>query len=132
MNNIIPTSTSAIKTIGKIMPEMNNIFDGFATRVPVADCSFIEIVAQTTKKTNKKEINAAFADYAKNSLKDYLAYCDEPIVSSDINNSKYSAIFDALSTKVIGDDFIQILAWYDNETGYAARLIDLIKYISKF
>ena len=130
MNNIIPTSTSAIKTIGKIMPEMNTIFDGFATRVPVADCSFIEIVAQTTKKTNKEEINTAFADYAKNSLKGYLAYCDEPIVSSDINNSKYSAIFDALSTKVIGEDFIQILAWYDNETGYAARLIDLIKYIS--
>ncbi len=130
INNIIPTTTSAIKTIEYVMPEMKNIIDGFATRVPVADCSFIELVAQIATKVNREDINKAFLQYAGSSLRDYLAYCTDPIVSSDVNNSMYSAVFDSLSTKMIGDDFIQIIAWYDNETGYAARIIDLIKYIA--
>lgn len=130
INNIIPTTTSAIKTIHLLFPEMKEIFDGFATRVPVADCSFVEFTAQLGKNVSKQEINDAFKHYADNELKNYLEYCDDPIVSSDINNNYHSAIFDSLATKVIGGDLIQILAWYDNECGYSARIVDLIKYIS--
>jgi glyceraldehyde 3-phosphate dehydrogenase len=109
---------------------MKSIIDGFATRVPVADCSFVELVAQLATKVHREQVNKTFLHYAESSLKNYLEYCTDPIVSSDVNNSMFSAIFDSLSTKIIGDDFIQIIAWYDNETGYAARIIDLIQYIS--
>ncbi|MDD2636453.1 MAG: type I glyceraldehyde-3-phosphate dehydrogenase [Bacteroidales bacterium] len=131
LNNIVPTSTSAIKSIKLIFPEIADCFDGFATRVPVAYCSFVEFTAQINKKVTVDELNAVFEKYSKNELKNYLEYCEDPIVSSDVKANTHSAIFDALSTKVIGGDFIQILAWYDNESGYSARIIDLIKYISK-
>lgn len=130
-NNIIPTTSSAIKTTKIIFPELENIFDGFATRVPVADCSFVELTAQIGRNSSVEEINDVFFKYAANSLKSYLEYCVDPIVSSDVNNNFHSAVFDSLATKVIGGDYIQILAWYDNECGYSARIVDLIKYISK-
>lgn len=131
LNNIVPTSTSAIKSIKLIFPELADCFDGFATRVPVAYCSFVELTAQINKKVTTDELNSVFKKYAENELKNYLEYCSDPIVSSDVKANTHSAVFDALSTKVIGGDFIQILAWYDNESGYSARIIDLIKYISK-
>lgn len=130
LNNIIPTTTSAIGAIEIIFPRLSGSFDGFATRVPVADCSFVELYIHLNKVTNAVEINKAFLNYANSTLKKYLEYCSDPIVSSDINNNTHSAIFDALSTKTVGGDLVQILAWYDNETGYSARIIDLIKYIS--
>ncbi len=131
LNNIIPTSTSAIKSIKLIFPEIADCFDGFATRVPIAYCSFVEFTAQINKKVTTNELNSVIKRYSENELKNYLEYCNDPIVSSDVKGNTHSAIFDALSTKVIGGDFIQLLAWYDNESGYSARIIDLIKYISK-
>lgn len=130
MNNIIPTTTSAIKTTQLVFPEMKDLFEGFATRVPVADCSFVELTAQINKKVTVEEINQAYKKYADGELNQYLEFCKDPIVSSDITNNRYSAIFDALSTKVLAGDLIQILAWYDNESGYSSRIIDLIKFIS--
>jgi glyceraldehyde 3-phosphate dehydrogenase len=130
IKNIIPTTTSAIKTTQLIFPEMKNNFDGFATRVPVVDCSFVELIAQLDKNVSVQDINNAFKKYAKSDLEKYLEYCIDPIVSSDISNNYHSAIFDSLATKVLGNDLIQILAWYDNESGYSARIVDLIKYIS--
>ena len=130
MNNIIPTTSSAIKNIPVIMPDMKNIFDGFATRVPVADCSFVELTAQLCKDVSVKTINDTFMEYAQKQLKGYLEYCVDPIVSSDINNNFHSAIFDSLSTKILVNDLIQIIAWYDNEYGYSSRIIDLIQYIA--
>ena len=130
-NNIIPTTTSAIKTTPLVMPDMENIFDGFATRVPVADCSFVELTAQLAKNVTVQSTNRVFQKYAENQLKNYLEYCADPIVSSDITNNFHSAVFDSLATKVLLDDLIQIIAWYDNESGYSARIIDLIKYILK-
>lgn len=128
-NNIIPTTSSAIKTIHKIFPDFKNSFNGFATRVPIADCSFAELTAQTIKDVSIDSINNAFKKYSENNLKSYLEYCNEPIVSSDITNNTNSAIFDSLMTKVIDKKNIQIIAWYDNEYGYSSRIIDLIKYI---
>lgn len=128
--NIIPTSTSAVKTTQIIFPEMKGKFDGFATRVPVVDCSFVELTAQLSKNVTVQDINNAFKKYAEAELKNYLEYCVDPIVSSDVSNSPHSAIFDSLATKVLVGDMIQILAWYDNESGYSSRIIDLIRYIS--
>ncbi|HOT89798.1 MAG TPA: type I glyceraldehyde-3-phosphate dehydrogenase, partial [Bacteroidales bacterium] len=75
--------------------------------------------------------NNTFLNYAQNQLKGYLEYTTDPIVSSDITNNLNSAVFDALSTKILGSDFIQIIGWYDNESGYSARIIDLIKFLAK-
>ncbi|MEG2071075.1 MAG: type I glyceraldehyde-3-phosphate dehydrogenase, partial [Bacteroidales bacterium] len=130
INNIIPTTSSAIKTVQLVLPDMKQVFDGFATRVPVADCSFVELTALLHHEVTPRDIKDAFLKYADGNLKNYLEYCEDPIVSSDINNNSHSAIFDALSTKVIGGNFVQILAWYDNEYGYSSRIVDLIKYIS--
>lgn len=131
INNIIPTTTSAIGVVEKIIPKLDGKFDGFATRVPVADCSFVELTAQLESKTTVEEINDAFRQAAQGNLKPYLAFTSDPIVSSDIQSESHSAIFDALCTKVLGGDFIQILAWYDNESGYSHRILDLIQLISK-
>lgn len=131
INNIIPTTTSAISAVEKIIPQLKGKFDGFATRVPIADCSFVELNAQLLKKTTVDEINHAFRQSSLGNLKPYLAFTSDPIVSSDIQSESHSAIFDALSTKVLGGDFIQILAWYDNESGYSNRIVDLINLIIK-
>lgn len=129
INNIIPTTSSAVSSTKLVLPEMEHIFDGFATRVPIADCSFVEIVAQLKRKCSVKEINDTFKLNADNRYKNILEYTDAPIVSSDVTNNKHSAILDALSTKVLPHNLIQIIAWYDNECGYSARIIDLINYI---
>jgi glyceraldehyde 3-phosphate dehydrogenase len=126
VSNIIPTTTSAIRTLPLVMPEMTNIFDGFATRVPVTDGSFVEIIAELGCFVNPRVINDAFKTASSNRLKGFLGYCADPIVSSDVIGNPHSAIFDALCTKVIGGNLVQVLAWYDNESGYANRIIDLI------
>lgn len=131
MNNIIPTTSSALRMIPLVMPELKNKFDGFATRVPVGNCSFVELTAQVAKNITVEKINLAFQKQAENALKKYLEYCTDPIVSSDVNDNLHSAIYDSLSTKVLGKDLVQLISWYDNEMAYSARIIDLIKYVSK-
>lgn len=130
ISNIIPTTSSAVKTTQLVMPEMRGIFDGFATRVPIPDCSFVELTAELKSSASVGKINEAFLHYAKNELKNYLEYTEDPIVSSDMTNNPHSAVHDALATRVLGGDLIQILGWYDNEFAYSTRIIDLIKYIS--
>ena len=132
MANIIPTTSSAIRSVHLIMPEMKNIFDGFATRVPVADCSFVELTAELHETVTAHDLRKTFHTAAQGPLLPYLEYTEDPIVSSDVTNNTHSAIFDALATKVIGGNFIQILAWYDNECGYSSRIIDLLKYIQHY
>lgn len=128
MANIIPTTSSAVRTTRLVIPEMADIFDGFATRVPVADCSFVELTAELHRQVTTRDIKDAFLRHANGDLKPYLEYTEDPIVSSDVTNNPHSAIFDAMATKVIGGNFIQLLVWYDNEYGYSSRIIDLIKY----
>lgn len=129
VGNIIPTTTSAIRTLPLVMPEMARIFDGYATRVPVTDGSFVELTAELGAQVNPRIINDAFMLASRERLFPYLAYSNEPLVSSDIIGDPHSAVFDSLSTRVIGGNFIQVLAWYDNEFGYASRIIDLIRYL---
>ena len=127
--NIIPTTSSAVRSVCLVMPEMRHRFDGFATRVPVPDGSFVELTAHLKKKVNPEIIRSTFRSASEHRLKDLLEYSEDHLVSSDIINNPHSAVFDALSTKVIDQDFVQLLAWYDNESGYSNRILDVIKYI---
>ncbi len=127
----IPTTTGAAKAVGLVMPELKGKIDGIAIRVPTPNVSVVDLVAVLQKKTNDKEINEAFKKAASGALKGILEYTDEPLVSVDFMSNPHSAIVDGLSTKVIGENLVKVLAWYDNEWGYSCRLRDLIKYISR-
>ena len=124
--SIIPTKTGAAKAIGLVIPELEGKLDGFAVRVPTPDGSLVDLTCELAKKTTKEEINAAMKAAAEGPMKGVLEYTDEPIVSQDIVGNTHSAIFDSLLTKVMGGNFIKIIAWYDNENGYSNRMADLV------
>jgi len=124
--SIIPTKTGAAKAIGLVIPELEGKLDGFAVRVPTPDGSLVDLTCELAKKTTKEEINAAMKAAAEGPMKGVLEYTDEPIVSVDIVGNTHSAIFDSLLTKVMGGNFIKIIAWYDNENGYSNRMADLV------
>jgi glyceraldehyde 3-phosphate dehydrogenase len=122
--NIIPTTTGAARAIALVIPELKGKLDGFAMRVPVPTGSATDLTVQLGRETTKDEINAAFKKAAEGSLKGYLEYTEDPIVSSDIVTSPASCTFDAGLTTVQGDQ-AKIVGWYDNEWGYSNRLVDL-------
>ena len=122
--NIIPTSTGAAKAITEVMPELDGKLDAMAFRVPVPDVSLIDLVVNLERETTVDEINAAFKTASDGSMKGILGYSDEPLVSTDYIHCPYSAVFDSLETRVMGD-MAKVLAWYDNEWGYSSRLGDL-------
>ena len=125
--NIIPTTTGAARAVGKVLPALEGRLDGIAMRVPVPDGSTVDLVAELEREVTVEAINAAMREAAaKPPLKDVLQYTEEPIVSSDIIQNAHSAVFDGLSTRVLGGNFVKVLAWYDNEWGYASRVVDLI------
>ncbi|MCJ7644613.1 MAG: type I glyceraldehyde-3-phosphate dehydrogenase, partial [Candidatus Aminicenantes bacterium] len=127
----IPTTTGAAKAVGLVLPELKGKIDGIAIRVPTPNVSIVDLVAVLKSKVTAEEVNAAFVRVSEGELKGILAYTDEPLVSVDFMSNPNSAIVDGLSTKVIGDNLIKVLAWYDNEWGYSCRLVDLVKYIYK-
>jgi len=129
--NVIPTTTGAARAVGKVYAELNGKLDGMAMRVPVPDGSTVDLVAELKTKTTPKEINEAMKEAAeKPPLAGILAYCEDPIVSSDIIQDAHSATFDALLTRVLGGNFVKVVAWYDNEWGYSCRVVDLIGKIA--
>jgi glyceraldehyde 3-phosphate dehydrogenase len=126
--NIIPTTTGAAKAVGKVMPELDGKLDGIAMRVPVPNGSTVDLVAEVEKSASVEAINAAMKKASENgSLKGILSYSTEAIVSSDIITTPFSAIFDAPSTRVLGNDLVKVVAWYDNEWGYSCRVVDLME-----
>jgi glyceraldehyde 3-phosphate dehydrogenase len=127
----IPTTTGAAKAVGLVLPELKGKIDGIAIRVPTPDVSLVDFVAIVTKPVDEKSVNSALKAAAEGSLKGILQYTAEPLVSVDFLHNSHSAIVDGLSTKVIGGNFVKVLAWYDNEWGYSCRLRDLIKFISR-
>lgn len=129
--NIIPTTTGAAYAVGLVMPELKGKIDGLALRVPVPDVSIVDLTAILKKNVTKEEINAAFKKAAENSLKGILEYTEDPIVSSDVIHSTYSAVFDAQSTMVLEKNFVKVLAWYDNEWGFSCRMVEQIEAIGK-
>jgi len=131
MLSIIPTTTGAASAIGEVIPELKGKLDGIAMRVPVADASVVDLVVEVEKNATRKEINKSFKSASKNELKGILQYTEEPLVSVDVIGNPHSAIFDALSTNVIVDKLVKVLAWYDNEWGYSCRLVDLLESMGK-
>jgi glyceraldehyde 3-phosphate dehydrogenase len=123
--SMIPTSTGAAKAIGLVLPELKGKLDGYAMRVPTPDVSAVDLSVELAKPTDEASINAAIQSAAQGQLKGILEYCDEPLVSVDFTGNPHSSIFDAKSTKVMGGTFAKVLAWYDNEMGYASRCADL-------
>jgi glyceraldehyde 3-phosphate dehydrogenase len=128
--NIIPTTTGAARAVGKVIPSLNGKLDGMAMRVPVADGSIVDLVAELSKNTSVDEINAAMKAAADGPMKGILEYCEDPIVSSDVIDNPHSSIFDSLATTVMDGNFIKVLSWYDNEWGYSMRTIDLVKKVA--
>jgi glyceraldehyde 3-phosphate dehydrogenase len=128
--SIIPTSTGAAKAISLVIPELKGKLDGFAMRVPVPTGSATDLTVELAKEVSVAEINAAIKKASEGSLKGYLTYTEDPIVSADIVTDPASCIFDAGLTKAIGTQ-VKVVGWYDNEWGYSNRLVDLIQYIGK-
>lgn len=128
--NIIPASTGAAKAVALCIPEVKGKLTGMAMRVPTADVSVVDLTVRLSKKTTYEEICQAMKKASEGQMKGILAYCDEPLVSSDFISSTYSAIFDKDAGIALNDKFYKIIAWYDNEMGYACRVVDLLEYIA--
>jgi len=127
--SIVPTTTGAAIATTKVLPQLKGKMDGLAMRVPVVDGSIIDFVAQTEKPVTVEKVNQAFREAAESEMKGILGVTDEELVSADIVDSTYSALVDAQSTMTLGDRTVKVLAWYDNEWGYARRVADLAEYM---
>jgi glyceraldehyde 3-phosphate dehydrogenase len=128
--SIIPTTTGAAKATSLVIPEVKGKIDGVALRVPTPDVSVVALTCVVQKATSADEVNAAFREAAKSGpLKDILVVSDEPLVSVDYIGSLQSSTIDALSTNVVGGTLVNVTSWYDNEMGYSARCVDLLKYV---
>lgn len=128
--SIVPTTTGAAKALTKIFPEMDGKIGGSGIRVPVPDGSLTDITCYVKKEVSIEQINAAFKNSAKTSLKGILDYTEDPIVSVDILGNRNSCLFDAQLTSVIGK-MVKVVGWYDNEIGYSSRIIDLILLLKR-
>jgi len=129
--NIIPTTTGAAKAVSLVIPELKGKFDGFALRVPTPTVSIIDFVAETEKNATVQDVNGALLEASDGYLVDIMDYTEEPLVSMDFKGDPHSSIVDGLSTMVIGDNLVKVIAWYDNEWGYACRVADLTNYMAE-
>ena len=127
--SMIPTSTGAARAIGLVIPELKGKLDGFAIRVPTPNVSIVDLTCSMLKKLSVEEVNAAFKEAAEGKLKGILGFTMDPVVSSDFNHCTLSSVVDGQSTKVISDNFIKVLSWYDNEWAYSNRIVDLCEYM---
>ncbi len=127
----IPTTTGAAKAVGLVLPELKGKIDGIAIRIPTANVSLVDLVALLKKNATADEVNLAFKAASEGELKGILQYTEEPLVSVDFMTNPHSSIVDAEFTRVIADNMVKVLAWYDNEWGYSCRLVDLMKFISR-
>jgi glyceraldehyde 3-phosphate dehydrogenase len=124
-NNIIPTTTGAAVTTGKVVKELDGLFDGLSIRVPVAIGSLVDFTFITQKKVTIEEVNQAMTEASKGAMEGILGVTDKPIVSSDVIGSEYSSLVDLQLTKVIDGDLVKLFSWYDNEWGYVVRMMEL-------
>ncbi|HEY1388164.1 MAG TPA: type I glyceraldehyde-3-phosphate dehydrogenase, partial [Ktedonobacterales bacterium] len=129
--NIIPTSTGAARALALVMPELKGKFDGFSLRVPTATVSVVDFVALINKPATVDAVNDAFKQAAAGKMNGILDYTDEPLVSSDFRGDSHSSIIDGLSTMVLGDNMVKVIAWYDNEWGYSSRVADLTNFVGE-
>ena len=129
--SIVPTTTGAAKTVGEVIPALKGKLDGVALRVPTPNVSCVDFVAEVGRSVTVTEVNDAVKAAAAGTMKGILQYCEEELVSVDFVSSPYSAIFDAPLTNVLDGSLVKIFAWYDNESGFACRMLDLARYMAK-
>jgi len=129
--NIIPTTTGAARALALVIPELKGKFDGFSLRVPTATVSVVDFVATLRTGTSRDAVNDAFKAAAAGPMKGILGYTDEPLVSSDFRGDERSSIIDGQSTMMVGDNFLKVISWYDNEWGYSSRVADLTHFIAE-
>jgi glyceraldehyde 3-phosphate dehydrogenase len=123
--SMIPTTTGAASAVGEVLPELKGKLDGIAMRVPTANVSVVDLVAQIGKKASAEDVNNAFRAAAAGPLKGILAVEDAPLVSIDFRGNAHSSIVDSAYTRVMDGDFVKVMSWYDNEWGYSSRCVDL-------
>ncbi len=129
--SMIPTTTGAAKAVALVLPELKGKMTGLSIRVPTPNVSLVDFVANLKKPTTKEEINLKLKEASEGNLKGIMEYTDLPLVSRDFNGNPHSSIVDGLSTMVLEDKMVKVLAWYDNECGYSTRVIDLIKFMAE-
>ncbi|HMB31798.1 MAG TPA: type I glyceraldehyde-3-phosphate dehydrogenase [Desulfohalobiaceae bacterium] len=127
--NIIPTTTGAAKAVGQVIPDLEGRIDGYAIRVPVPTVSMVDFTARVNKSTNTQELNQVLQDAAEGDLKGIMAYSQEPLVSSDYIMDPHSCIVDPEFNSVREENWVKVMAWYDNEWGYSCRVADLAEII---
>ncbi|TSB48275.1 type I glyceraldehyde-3-phosphate dehydrogenase [Alkalicoccobacillus porphyridii] len=128
--NIIPTSTGAAKAVALVLPELKGKLNGAAMRVPTPNVSLVDLVVELDKEVTAEEVNAALKEASEGKLKGVLGYSEEPLVSHDYNGNTHSSTIDALSTMVMEGNMVKVISWYDNETGFSNRVVDLVEYIA--
>jgi glyceraldehyde 3-phosphate dehydrogenase len=129
--SMIPTTTGAAKAVGLVLPELKGKLDGMAIRVPTPNVSVVDLVAELSKDVTADDVNNALKKAAESTMKGILQYIEEPLVSIDFNGNTHSSIVDSSCTKVVEKRMVKVISWYDNESGYSARLRDLAIYINK-
>ena len=129
--SMIPTSTGAARAVGEVLPELKGKLDGMAVRVPTANVSVVDLVAELGTTVTADEINAAVRAAADGPLNGVLQYCEDPLVSVDFNGNPHSSIFDAPLTKVMENNFVKVLSWYDNEWGFSNRMRDVSLFVGR-
>lgn len=127
--SMIPTSTGAARAVGEVLPELKGKLDGMAVRVPTANVSVVDLVAELGRTASADAVNHAMRTAAEGPLKGVLQYCEEELVSVDFNGNPHSSIFDSALTKVMDDNFVKVLSWYDNEWGFSNRMRDMTLFI---
>lgn len=128
--SMIPTSTGAAKAVALVIPELKGKLDGLAVRVPTPNVSLVDLTVELDKEASAEQVNAAVKKAAEGELKGVLQYTEEELVSIDFNGNTHSSIFDAKLTYAIDGNMVKVMSWYDNETGFSNRLVDLCKYLA--
>jgi len=129
--NIIPSSTGAAKAVGKVIPELNGKLTGMAFRVPTADVSVVDLTCRLAKPAKYEEIKAAMKKASETTMKGVMGYTEDEVVSSDFIGESNTSVFDAKAGIALNDNFVKLVAWYDNEWGYSCKCVDLIVHMSK-
>jgi glyceraldehyde 3-phosphate dehydrogenase len=129
IHNIIPSSTGAAKAVGKVIPALNGKLTGMAFRVPIMDVSVVDLTVKLEKPATYAEISAAMKSASEGDMKGVLGYTEDLVVSQDFVGDTRTSIFDANAGIALNDNFVKVVAWYDNEAGYSSKVLDLIEYM---
>ncbi|MXP56189.1 type I glyceraldehyde-3-phosphate dehydrogenase [Pantoea sp. Mhis] len=128
--NIIPSSTGAAKAVGKVLPELTNKLTGMAFRIPISNVSVVDLTIHLEKSASYKEICEEIKYSSQNEMKDVIGYIDENVVSTDFNGETLTSVFDSHAGIALNENFVKLVSWYDNETGYSHKVLDLIEFIA--